>query len=206
MTGQKRPPISVEELIHKQKTEREPAEQGALSYMSSKKLIEEKEPIRGLLGRLRRGVSSSSTKMVLPIVVSVALAAVMLVQFAPSKLTVGALSTSLEALRGSLATTGEKLNYEAGRIDNIVGNLGTYASKTELAGYALAGQVPSISQLSEEVASITSELSILRTNLGSFIVRISNLETRYPIDYSEELKALEVELDLLRARIIILEK
>ena len=189
MTGkEKRPPILVEELIEKKRVERSQAEQGELTYVANRGLEPPKEveiQIRGFRGRLKRELRGSSMKLILPIVISVVLAAIMLVQFAPSKATIGALGSEIEGTKESLSVLGTQLTYESGRIDNIVGQMGTYVKSGELAS------------LKEELTSLNSKIADTSTELSRLQGLFTSLTTR--------LAALEVKETSLESRVSNLE-
>ncbi len=174
---EKRPPISVEELQKRTTSTREASVQGELTYLDQKrgkgsKIIwpgsEKTSEVPGRNGRGGKvGNKGSSMRLVLPVFVSVILAALMVFQFSPNKTEFGFLTADVEGLRSSVDTEGGKLNYEAGRIDNIVNSMGTYALKTELVEYAPGG----------ELSSLRAQVESLQSYVDSLEARVVWLET-----------------------------
>jgi len=164
--------MSLEELEEKVRPKKVEAEQGALTYVSKSRSNNGKSiiwPEEGKRDRVKgkRKDKSSALKLILPIFVSVVLAALMVYQFAPNKAEFNSLAASSEGVQNSVASVVQGLTYEAGRVDNIVTKMGTYALRTELTGYVSDG----------ELASLRTEIEILNGYIDSLESRIIWLET-----------------------------
>ena len=166
MPEKKKPPVLLEELEAKRVPENG-HEKGELTYVSKVAWPTKKKSKVTGVGRVPRG--NNALRMVIPVLASVLLAAVMLYQFAPSKTD---FNQEVSNVRNSLSTVSTQLSYEAGRIDNIVGKMGTYALKDELAIYAPTSTVTSLQ------TSLQVSLEALETELDEFRLTLHDLEAR----------------------------
>lgn len=149
---EKRPPVRVEELGKDPKTRRDPPESGSLGYLmgaKKEKELSEKVPAEAAqieevtrvgFGRFGVTLKRSTLRLLLPIIVSVALAAVLLTWFAPTKSQFGTLLGEVEGLRESAAWIAGRVDEKVAELQEMIADEGfiRILSEEQLGSYILA--------------------------------------------------------------------
>lgn len=200
-TKSDRPPLSIKEL-QKKVAEREEPKQGELTYVN-----QNKEVNWGNKGKVVGSKSKGQNRilnLVIPIFVSVILAAFMLIQFAPSKNNFIILSSEVGNLSGGLTSIDTQIRGQTLRLDelvtktnNVINSMGTYSSKAEVE--------ESILGVKGEMSGLRSTLDFMegRVNLltpadtTSLSYLVGNLKTR--------VETLEGSYSTLSSRVRVLE-
>ena len=128
----KRPPINLSDM----EDNKPGPERGSLGFAG----VDRKESS----GEGKKKVNLS--QILLPVVIALALSALIMFQYAPSKTF---LVSQVKVATDSAAALTTQLGSERGRIDAIVNSMGTYAKKTELDTYAKASQLSGLATTSQ---------------------------------------------------------
>lgn len=166
---EKKPPININEL---RKSTQPEMERGTLDYAGSPK---------GSSNGEKKG-SGGLVQILLPIVVALALAVLVMFQYAPSK---GYVLNLRNEIFGRITVIESKLGDETKRIDAIVNAMGDYAKRTELAAYASKASVDSLSglpaQIDTKISALEGKYNTKLTDLGTNITKLETKVTGGPI-------------------------
>jgi uncharacterized protein YlxW (UPF0749 family) len=172
--GEKVPPIDIEGVIKERKEAprtRATPKRGTLSYVDG-----EKRPPVNLAQKSKKGsaskvkaaqerpsrwnLSSPSVRMLISILVSVALAAVMLAMFAPTKTKMDAQLSLLAGQTDKNTKTIDSIGVQVGtlnsRVENLINSISQYAKRTEL---------PDLSGINSQLADINKSISDIKVRL-----------------------------------------
>lgn len=176
MERKKRPPININELKGEGKPE---AESGALSYIAR-----DRKP--GGRSSTRRGSSNINwVQVLLSCIISLCLAAFIILQVAPSKGSVSNLAVKTNEL---VATTNEvsdvaasvsnKLDNEILRIDNVINRMPDYAYASDFEAYSrqISSLVAGHNGFSSEIGRLAEELYLLQNKIIELEGKIWRLE------------------------------
>ena len=165
----KRPPINLSDLeVNKPGPER-----GSLGFAG----VDRKESS----GEGKKKVNLS--QILLPVVIALALSALIMFQYAPSK---AFLVSQVKVATDSAAALTTQLGSERGRIDAIVNSMGTYAKKTELDTYAKASQLSGLATTSQLSGyATTAQKDALEAEIVALKARIAVLEAAGVVGVSD---------------------
>jgi len=170
MDNKKKPPIKISDLEESVKSEAKP---GELTYLSGGK--------GGGAGGGGKGMFGGKVnwgQVLLPVVVSLMLSLLIIIQYAPSKLVYNEGVNRLAVLADNFVVEQQKLGSIAERVENIVGTMPKYAEKSELLALqtsfkALQGTVEDTTKvtalegkvvgLEGKVLALSGELALYKT-------------------------------------------
>ena len=156
----KRPPINLSDM----EDNKPGPERGSLGFAG----VDRKESS----GEGKKKVNLS--QILLPVVIALALSALIMFQYAPSKTF---LVSQVKVATDSAAALTTQLGSERGRIDAIVNSMGTYAKKTELDTYAKASQLSGLATTSQLSGyATTAQKDALEAEIVALKARIAVLE------------------------------
>ena len=168
----KKPPIDLRELEREKVEERKP---GSLSYVPG-----ENE------GRPVDSGKSSLRQIFISALIAVALAAFMMVSYAPSKGNLIALNANVKEVAGRIESLSGKIDGTTGRLETVIGTMGEYAKKTDLA--PLSAQIDS--RFAELKSSYEDKVASYEERIAELEARIVELE-----EEKEEVTAATSEID-----------
>lgn len=200
MEQKKRPPITISELKGDGK---EGAKSGSLSYISPKT----ERPARG-------GSSGINwTQVLVSCVISLALAAAVILQVAPSKGSISdlvvktnelatrtnELATAVNEVSGEVALVGIKLDNEKLRVDNIIIATSGYDGTASFEAYSVSlnSLITKYNELSSRMGSMSGLITQYGNRVSQLQIHFDGTEIRSDIDSLQEaLDELEVGLDI----------
>lgn len=121
----------------------------------------------------KRRFNQNSIRSMLPVLVSVLLAAVMLFWFAPNKSEFSLVAGEIEGIRegqvtlsGRLDSLSASIDAEITRMDLVVANTQNYVEKSELSGYASKTEIPAVESITVGMETLDERIFILERRLA----------------------------------------